>query len=400
VDERRLGYHGWRVVGACGVGAFFATLPLNTFAVFLGPLCAEFSWSREAASSAFGVLTLMAAVSAPVVGRLLDRVGARRLIVPCLAISGAAVVVLSRLSGSLWELRTIFGVLGLLMMGASPIAYSRAIFGWFTELRGRALGAMLTGAGLSGIVLPPVTARLIGAVGWRAAWVALGLGTLLVAAPVTAAFVRDRARPGAGAAPVPGASAIEALRSRVFWTLTAVVFAGTMASNGVLVHVVALLGDRGVPAARAALVVSAMGGASLLGRLVTGWLLDRFEPARVSAALLTVAALGTFALSGARSLETAALAGLGIGFGAGGEVDVIPYLLARHFGARAQSTLYGLTWTAWGVSGALGPVVMGRAFDATGAYTTTLVEFGIVTLASAGLMLTLPARDSARESYR
>src|SRR5262245_52947285 len=178
MNETSFRYEGWRVVAACGVGAFFATVPLNTFAVFLKPLCDHFSWSRESASTAYATLTLVAAASAPWLGRLLDRLGSRRVIVPCLAISGIGVAALSALTSAPWHFRLVFGVLGFVMMGASPIAYSRAIFGWFDEHRGRALGVMLAGAAISGIVLPAVAQTLISLLGWRRAWFALGTATL------------------------------------------------------------------------------------------------------------------------------------------------------------------------------------------------------------------------------
>ena len=79
-----------------------------------------------------------------------------------------------------------------------------------------------------------------------------------------------------------------------------------------------------------------------------------------------------------------------IGFGIGGETDVAPYLLSRYFGLRSISTLYGFTWTALGLSGAVGPVLMGRAFDATGSYESVLVQLALVTLGAGALMLALP----------
>jgi predicted MFS family arabinose efflux permease len=289
-------------------------------------------------------------------------------------------------------LRLVFGLIGFVTMGASPIAYSRAIFGWFDPYRGRALGLMLAGAGVSGILLPPAAQALIAAFGWRIAWLALGTITLVFAVPAAARFIRERQSPaGSSRSALPGVPLKEALASRAFWTLTVAVFGGTIAVTGTLVHVVALLADRGVPSSRAALALSAMGGASLIGRLVCGWLLDRFAAPRVAMVLLAISAAGTFMLAGAQSLAMAVLATACIGFGSGGEVDVTPYLLARYFGSRSQSTLYGLTWTAWGLAGAAGPMLMGRAFDSTGTYTTMLIQLGFVTLAVAGLMLTLPA---------
>jgi MFS family permease len=390
-DEQRRGYPGWRVAAACGVGVFFAATPLTTFGVFLRPICDAFSWSRQSASLAYGTLTLAAAVTAPLLGRLLDRVGPQRVIVPCLALSGAGVASLCALTSSLVHLRAVFAVLGVAMIGASPVACSRVIFSWFDSRRGRALGLMLTGAALSTIVMPPAAHALVRSFGWRSAWLALGVATLSIAVPISARFVRERGRPGTGAnTPASGARVRDALQSRVFWTLTAVVLGSTMATNGAVVHMVALLSDRGVPVGRAALAASAMGGASVFGRLFTGWLLDRFPGPRVSMGILTVGACGAFLLAAAHSVPSGVIAALFIGFGSGGEMDVMPFLLARYFGLRSIGTIYGLNWTAWGLGGALGPALLGRAFDATGSYTTTLVEFGCLTLAAAALMATLP----------
>jgi MFS family permease len=176
----------------------------------------------------------------------------------------------------------------------------------------------------------------------------------------------------------------------VFWILVVVVFGSGIVISGALVHLVALLTDRGLPATQAAIALSAMGLASLAGRLATGWLLDRFFAAYVSTCLLVAAAIGAFLLAGAQSLAAGILAAALIGFGSGGELDVTPYLLSRYFGLRSISTLYGFAWTALGVAGLVGPILMGRAFDATGSYERILIQFGIVSALAAALMLALP----------
>jgi len=139
-----------------------------------------------------------------------------------------------------------------------------------------------------------------------------------------------------------------------------------------------------------------MGGASLVGRLLTGWLLDRFFAPRVSFALLALAAAGTFLLSGARSPGMGALGAALIGLGMGGEAEVTPYLLSRYFGLRSFSMLYGFTWTAYAFAGAIGPILMGKAFDATGSYETLLVQLSISTLLVGALMLLMPRYETSR----
>jgi predicted MFS family arabinose efflux permease len=198
---------------------------------------------------------------------------------------------------------------------------------------------------------------------------------------------------GGGAA---GATLAEGLRSRIFWIVVVVLFCSSISQNGAITQLSAMLTDRGVSPGGAAFAASAMGGSALIGRVVTGWLLDRIFAPRVAMLLLLVAALGAFLLSGARSMAVGVLASSMIGLGMGGEADITPYLLAKYFGMRSFSTLYGLTWTAYAIAGAIGPVIMGKAFDATGSYQALLMQLAAVTAGSAALMLFLPRYASAR----
>lgn len=378
-------------MAASSIGVFFSVLQFYTFAVFLKPLAGEFSWSREEVSSAFGLMAAMVAVSSPLLGHLFDRLGVRRIVGPCLALVGCTIASLSMLTPRQWHLYLMFAILGVAGSGASALPHSRAVATWFDRRRGMALALVMAGGSVGTMVHPPVAQALIRLAGWRGAYLAMGGLILAAGLPIVLRFVRERLadRDDASASPA-GASLQEALRSRAFWILVIVVFGSTVASNGTIVHLSALLTDRGVSVSRAAMAVSAMGAASLAGRLLTGWLLDRFSAVRVSFALLVTAALGIFLLAGAQSFAGGVLAAVLIGFGIGGETDVTPYLLSRYFGLRSIATLYGLTWTALGLAGAVGPILMGRAFDTTGSYEDVLVKLAVGTLGVAALMLTLP----------
>jgi MFS family permease len=396
-DETSLRYPGWRIVGASAVGVFvsFASLLVYTFGVFLKPIADEFGWTREAVSGAFGLAAVAVAFASPLIGYLLDRTPPRRVIVPCLTVFGCAFASLSVLTPNLWHLYIVFVVLGIVGNGTAQMAYSRAVSSWFDARRGTALALLLSGGAVGAMVLPPAAQALISAVGWRRAYLVLGALVLAAGVPTVTRFVRERPRAGAtvGEAGV-GSTVREAAVSRVFWILVVVLFCSSIAQNGAITHISALLTDRGVAATGAALAISAMGAASLMGRLITGWLLDRFFAARVSFALLAVAALGTFILAGAQSLEAGILAAALIGFGMGGEADVTPYLISRYFGLRSFSVLYGLTWTFYAFAGALGPMLMGKAFDASRSYESLLVQLAYGTLAVGALMLLLPRYEA------
>jgi MFS family permease len=392
-SEEGLSYEGWRVAGAASAGVFvsFASLFIYTFGTFLKPLAAEFSWSREAVSTAFGIAAMTVAACSPPLGVLLDRHGARRIIVPSLAVFGIAFASLALLTPHLSHLYAVCVVLGIVGNGTAQMAYTRTVASWFERRRGAALALMLAGGAVGAMVLPPVAQALIDRAGWRTACALLGAMVLAIGLPVVLAFVRER--PATAAAPATtshGASVREGLASRAFWILVVVLFGSSIAQNGAITHLAAMLTDRGISTGGAALAVSAMGGAGLAGRLVAGWLLDRFFAARVSFGLLALAAVGAWILSWAASLPMGVLGASLVGFGMGGEGDVTPYLLSRYFGLRSFSTLYGLTWTAYAIAGAIGPVLMGRAFDASGSYATLLGQLAAGTLAVAALMLLLP----------
>lgn len=385
------------MAGAAAVGVFvsFASLLVYTFGVLLKPLAEEFAWSREAVSAAFGIAAMTVAVCSPPLGYLFDRIRPTRIIVPCLLVFAAAFASLSLLTPSIWQLYATFFVLGVVGNGTAQMAYSRAVSSWFETRRGTALAIVMSGGAVGAMVLPPAAEALIQAVGWRNACVVLGAMVVVVGVPIVARVLRERPRERGATAIVEGVSVREGLTSRVFWILVTVLFAQSIAQNGALTHMPALLTDRGVSASGAALALSAMGAASLLGRLVTGWLLDRFFAPRVGFCLLSVAAVGTYLLAGAQSLTVGVAAAALIGFGMGAEADVTPYILSRYLGLRSFAMLYGFTWTAYAIAGAVGPILMGRAFDATGSYTTLLVQLAIGTFLIAALMLLMPGYDKA-----
>ena len=392
-DERDPRYEGWRVASASAAGVFvsFASLLVYTFGIFLKPWTEEFGWSRESVSTAFGIGAMTVAVCSPPLGYLLDRVRPARVVVPCLIVFGLAFASLSLLTPNIWHLYAVFFVLGIVGNGTAQMAYSRAVSSWFEARRGMALAVVMAGGAVGAMVLPPIAESLIARYGWRQACVILGAMVLVIGPPTAARFLRQRPHEHPTAFPIAGGATVrEGLRSRVFWILVAVLFGSSIAQNGAITHIAALLSDRGVTSQGAALAVSAMGAASLVGRLGTGWLLDRFFAAYVSIALLLTAALGALLLATADSLFVGVLAAALIGAGMGGEADVTPYLLSRYFGLRAFSALYGMTWTAYAIAGAVGPILMGRAFDVTDSYTTLLTVLAGVIVAVATLNVFLP----------
>ncbi len=385
--------HGWLVVLAAYFGAMvsFGSLLVFTFSIFLKPLSGAFGWSRESISAAFGFAALTVAVCSPPIGHLLDRFGPRRVILPCMAIFGLAFASLGFLTPSLAHLYAVFVLLGAIGNGTTQMGYSRAVSTWFDRRRGVALALMMAGVGTGSIVFPPLAQYIIDGYGWRAAYMALGGLVLVLGIPLTALFVRERPREsGRVHTALEGATLGQGLRSRAFWILVATLFLTSISMNGAITHLSPLLTDRGVAASSAAVAASVLGLASFVGRLLTGYLLDRFFGPRVAFCLCALSAGGILLLGRAESSVPGLAAAVLIGLGVGAEANFTPYLLTRYFGLRAFSTLYGFTWTAYAIAGAIGPVAMGKAFDATGSYVSLLSVLSVTTLGAACLLLWLP----------
>src|ERR1700684_2525664 len=375
-DEFDLGYYGWRVVlAACfGVMAGFGSLFVYTFTVFVKPLGGEFGWNREAVSRGFAIAAVTLGLCSPLLGRWIDRFDPRRIILPCMTVFGCGIASLSLLRSGLLQFYVTCFVLGVVGNGAAHLAYSRSISTWFQRRLGMALAAVMAGAGLGAMILPVVAQSSISQSGWRAAYASLGGLALLLGLPLSWRYIRERGVVGreSASAPHSGMTWQQGLRSSAFWIITAILFVSSISMNGAITHLSALLTDRGLTAGNAALCASLLGGSSLLGRIVVGWLLDRFFGPRVALVINLITALGIFLLARATSFPAGCLAATLIGVGAGGEAAITPYLLTRYFGLRAFSTLYGLTWTFYAAAGAIGPVILGRAFDATGSYASLL----------------------------
>ncbi len=393
-SEFDFGYYGWRVVlAACfGVMAGFGSLFVYTFAVFVKPLSAQFGWNREAISLGFGLAAITVGLFSPLLGRWIDRFGPRRIILPCMAVFGCGIASLALLHSGIWQFYGTCIVIGLVGNGAGHLAYSRSISTWFQQRLGLALAFVMVGAGLGAMILPLVAQTIVSQYGWRSAYAALGVLALLLGLPLSWRYIGERGQVREQTAPVEhsGLTWQQGLRTFSFWIIVALLFVSSISMNGAITHLSALLTDRGITPKEAALCASVLGGSSVLGRIAVGWLLDRFFGARVALAVNLITAAGIFLLARAASFPAGCVAAALIGIGAGGEAAITPYLLTRYFGLRAFSTLYGLTWTFYAAAGAIGPVILGRAFDSTGSYSALLVLLAAVLAVAAAMNLFLP----------
>ena len=394
-SESSLSYPGWKVVlaGFFGVMASFAAVVPYTFGLFLKPLSLTFGWHREAISAGFSISALTLAAASPGLGFLLDRFGPRRIILPCIFVFSAAYVSLAWLTPHLVHFYLAYFLIGLVGNGTAYLGYSRAISTWFNRRRGLALSIMLAGGGCGAMLLPVIAQAAITHYGWRTAFVILGLLAFSLGFPLAAWFVRERPVDDSSVHTFinSGDGVATALGSRIFWIIAVTVCLYAFSINGAIAHLSPLLTDRGVSTQGAAYAISIIGATGLIGRVLTGIFLDRFFGPRVSQIMLMMTVIGIVLLSVAHTVTAGLVATSLIGFSMGSEGDITPYLLSRYFGLKRLSTLYALTWTAYAVGAATGPLVVGRLFDSLGSYRPVTIQLlALPALLPCLLMFLLP----------
>jgi MFS family permease len=387
----------WLVVAVSSVGLFFhfGSLLVNAFGVFLTTLCDQFHWSRGQVSGAFALATLAAMLTMPLTGWLTDRFGSRRPILVCMVVFGALYASLSFLTPHLWHLYAVFLILGLVGPGTSAVPHASLISRLFTGRRGLALGLAMSGTATGGVIWPRATQALVDQFGWRNAYAISGGAVLLVAVPLLLLFLKEppapvrSSRQSAADGEADGLTRGEALRSSLLWLLLFAFVIVSMSIQACMIHLIPMLKDRGMTPASAALASSLFGAAGMVGRLGIGYLLDKLPAERVPAIAFSVVAAGIFLLFAGATGASAYAAAMLIGFGYGSESATIPYLVGRYFGLRSFGEIYSYLFITVPLGGALGPLLMGAAFDRNGSYQLALLFCGVATVVAALALLRL-----------
>src|SRR5580698_2426930 len=186
-------FYGWVIVFTSAIGLLLGYAPVfvYSFSVFIKSLAQDFHSSRTSISFAFTLANLMQSVGAPLVGRLVDRFGAHKVIIPSTVLFGLVLISFKYSSTSLWHLYAFFIVIGLIGVGTAPVPYGIVVSRWFDKRRGLALGLMMLGLSVGAILLPSIAQRLIIVFGWRNAYAIVGFVVLAVSVPFVGIFLKD-----------------------------------------------------------------------------------------------------------------------------------------------------------------------------------------------------------------
>lgn len=388
----------WFLPLVAGLGYSSAVLHTYGIGPFIEPIQAEFGWSRAGISFGLTITGVVGALLAIPMGMVIDRLGPRRVALIGTILMPVSIGMLGTTSDSLANWYVLWGFVAFANLWMQATVWTSALASRFEKARGMAFAVTFSGASFTATVLPFIATSLIMSFDWRTAIMLVGVIWTIAVFPLIffcfrgAQDVKTTHRGGSRkpAVPLTGATVSEAMRSASFYGLFLASLLFTTTAVGMIVHFVPILKDQGATALGAAGVASLVGIFSIIGRLGTGFLLDRFRPGLVGALafMLPVAACLLLLFDGANPVSQAIASAL-FGFTVGAEVDVIAYLATRQFGLKNYGVIFGSIVTAMAAGGAIGPLVAGLAYDIYDGYSQFLMLTIVLMLVSAAAVVGL-----------
>lgn len=383
----------WPLPFVAAFGGTIASIHVYSMGPFFEPLQREFGWDRTDVSLAMTVALALGGFLNPGMGLALDRIGPRAIgLVGIVVICSAMALLGTATGGALnWQLLWLFVAIGAALV--QPMVWVSAAASRFDAARGLAVAITLTGPAIGSSIFPIISTLLIDGLGWRGAFAGLGVLWAVLLLPPMLLFFRGaqdrgsfRTRVIPTTVVLPGLSIREGLRLTAFWKLLAAGGLVTFAMIGTIVHLVPIMVAHGESRTAAAALAALVGIFSIVGRLVTGALLDRYSARSVAIAAMIPPVLGFLLLLFGGSVWTQVVAVPLIGLSLGVEIDLIAYVSTKHFGLKSFGFLYGLLTVSMTVGTAIGPLAASLIFDATGSYHAFL-WLCIGTLTGSGLLL-------------
>lgn len=401
-------FYGWVVVGTFFIMGITLYGIHFSFGVFFESIESAFHLNRAETSAVSSVNLLLAGVCAFLAGWALDRYGPRIVVLLMGLFTGLSLLLTSQ-TDSLWQLFLTYSLLLAMGTGALYVVSMSTVSRWFDKRRGSALGMASAGVGLGPLFMAPFATYLISNFSWRTAYFVIGLIAWLIVIPLSRLLKRDPYEIGAlpdgvksdsndmgeeeDGIRLSGLSLPQAFRTRSFRLVTFIwIF---FASNLFLVmtHLVRHARDINFLPMEAATVLSLIGGAAIVGRVLIGIASDRVGRKLTSVICALLQAGAMVWLIWAQDLWMLYLFALAYGFAFGGMSPVMAALIGDTFGLGRIGAIFGLLEIGFGVGAAIGPVMGGLIFDVSGSYSLAFL-LGAVAMLIVTLLISLIRRET------
>jgi len=387
-------YYGYVIVTAASIMMMMIWGTFNSFGVFFEPFIKEFGWTRAVTSGASALNTMIFGILCVFSAGLSERLGPRWVMTVCGVILGLGYFLMARLT-STRDLYLSFGV--LVGIGMSPyIPLLSLVPRWFTTNRGRMNAIVLSGMGLGIMLVPPVASTLISLWQWRNSYLVIAIATLIVTVAASQ-FLKFPPSPAPedekrGAAALwaerrnEGLSFQQAIRTREFVLLCWLYFSFLFCLVSITVHIVIHAIGLDIPATHAALTLSLIGGACIVGMNVMGNVADRFSNKMALGVSYSLMGCSLVWVIPSHSEWSLYLFSTAFGFAYGGMQVLFSPLVAEFFGTRSHGVILATGALVGSIGAAIGPIIAGYIFDTSGSYTVAFILCSI--LAFTGLAST------------
>ena len=387
---------GLPIMLACFVGMFGNVGPLvyASFAFIIKDLEADFGWSRSDMTLSISLLTLISAAVHPVFGRLVDRFGVRRTLLPSLLLMAVILVTIPLYLNEIWHLWLAFILVAIFGVANNNLPFIRLVATWFDKRRGLIIGVVASGTGLGLALLPKITEQAVSMYAWQGGFVFYGCFIIVVTVPVMFFLVRDtpesiglQADDAGVAAPgstyTVGLTLREAMQTLNFWLLFFGILFASFALWGITNQMGLVLIDRGFTSAMAASVAVSLGLSVAASRLIIGYLLDRVFAPIIGGVVFAMAAMGFALLVYTPGTWSVFVAAALFGTGLGAEIELIGYMVSRYFGMRRFGTIYGCVFVGFLLGTSGGPYVYARSQELLNSYDPSLKFMMLLMLVTA-----------------
>jgi MFS family permease len=393
VAEDRDPRYAWVVVAVVAVTLTMASGARFLFGVVLKPMSEEFGWNRAQLTGTVMLAMIVLSICQPLVGMLIDRIGAKSILVGGIALLGVSLIPLS-FATNLWQIYVLYGVLTSFgLAAASPVLATSIVSRWFTHKRGLAMSLATSGSAFGQLLIVPIATWIMLATSWQTTYRVLAVALLAVSVPLSAIFLRDAPREmvaaGRDLPPEDGLTLREACAHPAFWILGFgfVVCGWTMAFPNI--HFLAYADDMGMSVLHAASTVSVTAIFSILGAVLLGLAADRFQRTSVLALTYALRGLAFLLLLLLPAGNLLYFYGLVLGISWTATTPLTAAIAADRYGPKHLGLIFGSLFTFMNLGFGFASLLDGLIFEVSGGYQVTLminVVLGVVAAIAAALV--------------